>query len=162
MENKTYAGFWIRLAAYFIDNLILTVCIFTIMIPALLFSFIFPEDVGFTIFMLILAPCSVLLTFLYFTLFESSVLQATPGKLVVGIQVENARGERLSFGRAAGRFGGRMLCEMTNSIGYILVAFTTKKQGLHDLVVDTYVVHKHPESAPTVPLLKKTEQEKGN
>ncbi|MDZ7814527.1 MAG: RDD family protein [Planctomycetota bacterium] len=81
---------------------------------------------------------------LYYVLMECSPLQATLGKMMVGIQVVDGDGERISFLRSLGRnlmkiFISGQFC----FIGYIVAFFTEKKQSLHDLVASTYVVNKH-------------------
>lgn len=37
------------------------------------------------------------------------------------------------------RFVGYLVNSFTMGIGYLLIAFTSKKQGLHDLIAKTYV-----------------------
>ena len=77
---------------------------------------------------------------LYWSAMESSHLQATVGKRVLGLVVTDEAGYRLSFFRALGRFFGRLLCEMTFFLGYLLVFFSLKRQGLHDRLARTVVV----------------------
>ncbi|MED1741590.1 RDD family protein [Bacillus swezeyi] len=98
--------------------------------------------VGFLKVMGILASISFIVYFLYFTLMESSKWQATLGKKIMGIQVVEAEGERLSFGRAAGRFLARSFLSPILLIGYILAFFTEKRQALHDLLAGTIVIKK--------------------
>ena len=50
------------------------------------------------------------------------------------------QGQRISFGKATGRYFGQILSGMICFIGYIMVAFTEKKQGLHDMLAGTLVV----------------------
>lgn len=76
---------------------------------------------------------------LYFTVAESSRRQATFGKRMVGLRVDEA-GQRISFARANGRFWSKQLSALTLGIGYIACAFTRRKQALHDLMSGCYVV----------------------
>ena len=78
----------------------------------------------------------------YFILLESSRLQATFGKLLVGIKVVDLSGKRISFARATGRFFAKILSGQVLLIGYWLAAFTERKQTLHDLLAGTLVVTK--------------------
>jgi len=80
------------------------------------------------------------ITFFYFSSFESSRFQATPGKIVLGIRVTDSVGGRLSFWRAAGRYMNKYISNMTLLIGYLMAAFTPKKQALHDELADTLVI----------------------
>jgi len=76
---------------------------------------------------------------LYEALMESSSYQATLGKMVCGMKVTDLYGNRISFGRATGRHFAKILSAMLLGVGYIMVAFTERKQGLHDLLAGTLV-----------------------
>jgi uncharacterized RDD family membrane protein YckC len=76
---------------------------------------------------------------LYFAIMESSSIQATVGKLAVGVVVTDLNGERISFLRATGRYFAKILSAMILMIGYIMVGFTERKQGLHDMIASTLV-----------------------
>jgi uncharacterized RDD family membrane protein YckC len=70
----------------------------------------------------------------------SSDRQATVGKIAVGLKVTDLYGQRISFARATGRHFAKILSAMVLFIGYIMVAFTERKQGLHDILAGTLVV----------------------
>ena len=78
---------------------------------------------------------------LYFALFESSAWQATVGKLALGIRVTDMEGRRISFGRALGRYLAKILSFIILFVGVIMVAFTQRKQGLHDIMCGTLVLN---------------------
>lgn len=140
-----HAGFWMRVGAYMLDGIILSV-------PALILYFllILPVGLGPTgvperawpivVFYLALIPGQ----WLYFALFESSRFQATPGKMVLGIVVTDIRGERIGFGRASGRYFAKIISGMIFYIGFMMAGWTARKQGLHDLIAETCVVRKLP------------------
>ena len=69
--------------------------------------------------------------------------QATFGKAALGLVVIDGGGHRISFLRATGRWLGKLLSWATFGIGFYLIQFTEKKQGLHDLIADTFVVYKN-------------------
>ncbi|AZK49181.1 RDD family protein [Paenibacillus lentus] len=95
------------------------------------------------VFVVLLTMASgILLPWLYYAILESSKLQGTFGKKALGIIVVDQNFERVSFGRASGRFWSRILSYLTLHVGYIMAAFTKKKQALHDLIAKTYVVNK--------------------
>jgi len=71
---------------------------------------------------------------------ESSVWQATLGKKTLGLRVTDLQGNRISFGRASGRFFGRIISGLTLFIGYIMAGFTEKKQALHDIIASCLVI----------------------
>jgi len=79
---------------------------------------------------------------LYFALMESSNRMATLGKMAIGIKVTDLNGNRVSFGRATGRYFARILSGMILMIGYIMAGFTQKKQALHDTMASCLVVLK--------------------
>ncbi len=122
-----YAGFWKRLAAFIIDTII-------IIIASLIIEVIAGNSGGARLILLVGA-------WLYFALMESSKYQATLGKMVLGIKVADVHGNKLSFGRATGRYFGKILSELTIYAGFIMAGFTTHKQALHDLLTDAVVVN---------------------
>jgi uncharacterized RDD family membrane protein YckC len=142
---QPYAGFWWRVLAYFIDAIILNVATSTI-------SGVFGLGIGLSLSaietgqesiasagMLIGIVVTFVLQWLYFALMESSPMQATLGKLVVGVAVTDLHGDRITFARATGRYFAKILSGIVLLIGYIMVAFTERKQGLHDVLAGTLV-----------------------
>jgi len=88
----------------------------------------------------------ILVTFalgwLYYALMESSKNQGTLGKMALGLKVTDMEGNRVSFGRATGRYFGKIISGMIMMIGYILAGLTEKKQALHDIMASCLVVKK--------------------
>ena len=123
----SYAGFWKRLLASIIDVLVT-------MVPMLIVTSIIGE-VSSNIL-------SVLVGWLYFALMESSNYQGTLGKLALGIKVTDMEGQPISFGRASGRHFAKFISSIILCIGYLMVAFTEKKQGLHDMMASCLVVNR--------------------
>lgn len=82
----------------------------------------------------------ILLMWLYYAFLESSSWQGTIGKKAVGLRVTDMNGNRISFGRATGRYFGMILSGVICFIGWIMIAFTEKKQGLHDMLAGTLVL----------------------
>ena len=78
----------------------------------------------------------------YFAVLESSRWMGTVGKQALRIKVTDLGGRRISFGRARGRFFGKILSGQTLLIGYLMAAFTSKRQTLQDLIAGTVVVNK--------------------
>ncbi|MBI5477077.1 MAG: RDD family protein [Ignavibacteriales bacterium] len=146
-----YAGFWRRFLAYIIDQMVMGVLGIFIVIPFLammgigLWNEEFDPSVGFLIW-LIGAYLTMILTviigeWLYYALMES-MKGATLGKMALGIKVTDIQGNRISFGRATGRYFGKILSGLTLSIGYIMAAFTQQKQALHDILARCLVIVK--------------------
>lgn len=86
----------------------------------------------------------IAVSWLYFSLFESSEKQATPGKMAVGLVVTDLSGDRLGFGQATGRHFSKIISSLTLFIGYLAPLWTIKKQALHDIVSSCLVIEGVP------------------
>lgn len=153
-----YAGFWRRLAAYLIDGALLMVAALAMLAPfggLLAVLHVSGDEVRENPFVLLSAGLmlvglivgGLLGRWFYFSSFESSEWQATPGKRLLGMYVADENGKRLSSGRATIRYFARFLNHITFGIGYVLIAFSPRKQGLHDIVASTVVIQR-----PRVPI----------
>jgi uncharacterized RDD family membrane protein YckC len=95
-------------------------------------------------FVFLLATASLVLTWLYHALMESSEWQATLGKKALGLVVTDMAGQRVSFGRSTGRHFGKIITNMVPLlIGYIMAGFTAKKQALHDMLAGCLVLRRN-------------------
>lgn len=94
---------------------------------------------------------SAVVTWLYYALMESSARQATLGKMALGIIVTDIEGRRIGFGKATGRHFAKILSALILGIGFLMVAFTQRKQGLHDILAGTLVIRGQAPSVPSVP-----------
>jgi uncharacterized RDD family membrane protein YckC len=156
-----YAGFWLRFVASLLDGLIigLPTVIFGLIIllttgaSTFLKNFIGqsgnsdPDSAIVFTFVATISTILVLLfvgSWLYFALFESSSWQATPGKRVLNLVVTDFFGNRISFGRATGRFFAKEFLSgrLTVYVGYILAGVTERKQALHDMIASTLVLRR--------------------
>jgi uncharacterized RDD family membrane protein YckC len=158
-----YAGFGQRLLAFIIDGIIIGIVYTVILTPIMtviglgiaseaqnMQSMTEDEAAAATVGMVgsILAVVGTAIVaiyaiqLLYYSIMESSKLQASVGKLAMGIKVVDLNGNRVSFGTAFIRAIGKILSGMIMYIGYLMAAFTEKKQGLHDMIASTLVVKK--------------------
>lgn len=85
---------------------------------------------------------TILAIWLYYALFESSGMQATPGKMIMGMKVTDADGDQIGFGMATGRYLGKLIAGFLLGLPYITALFTSKKQAMHDLIAGTIVINK--------------------
>ena len=146
-----YAGFWNRVAAAIVDFIVTAVGSGLILGPVFV-VIVFSgagrsgDPDGMQTLLPVIQGISQIVSlvggWLYFDLMESSQFQGTLGKLAVQIKVTDLQGNRLTFGRATGRHFGKIVSGTILLIGYIMVAFTEKKQGLHDLMAGCLVVRK--------------------
>lgn len=149
-----YAGFLKRFAAAVIDSTLLSVVsgLLILLVMALFgASKVWTPD-AYSNGLFAGAPLLIILVMwggqaVYYTWMTSSSLQATLGKMAVGIKVVRSRGDTLSTGRSLGRFVAYIgLTFITCYTALIVSAFmsglTARKQGLHDMMVDSLVVDK--------------------
>ena len=146
--SERYGGFWIRVLAYIVDGIILNI-VFWLLVTIFgidMFGGMLDSDpaamaaasgamgwVNLAGFVIALA---------YSAGFHSSSLQATPGKLLVKLKVTDSGGQRISMLRAIGREFARYLSGIILLIGFIMVAFTDRKRGLHDMMAGTLVTYR--------------------
>ncbi|MCF8413265.1 MAG: RDD family protein [Melioribacteraceae bacterium] len=162
-----YAGFWKRFAAYLIDSFLLFIVKTILFVPFWIFTAGFWINLGnwkgteeyvsvsrnfndpqnFTqlivviLILIFLGTIFFLIQWLYFAIMESSKHQATVGKIVLRIKVTDIFDRRISFGKASGRFFGKILSGLFLMFGFIMAAFTEKKQALHDMLASCLVVN---------------------
>ena len=151
-----YAGFWLRFMAILIDSIVVGAGARILLFPffaalGLRMAFfhhwpVAPMDPGEILALLgamiwLIAIMSVV-KWLYFALLESSAWQATLGKKALGLMVTDLEGYRISFGRASGRFFGKLISTLILWIGFMMAGFTEKKQALHDMMAGTLVTRK--------------------
>jgi len=121
-----YAGFWMRFAAFIIDAIIL-------MIPNGIIE-VTVEGAGPQLLL------RLVISALYFVGFWLLNDGATPGKMALGIKVQMANGGPIDAGPAVLRWIGYYVSLVILLIGYIMIAFTPQKRGLHDYIAGTVVV----------------------
>ncbi len=156
--SKDYGGFWIRLLAYIIDCAIVQMAQMFVISPLLgYFGFTYgtfdegdfdgmsgtEAAVFLAAFISVIGGIAILTTaiqILYFSLMNSSSRQATVGKMILGLKITDTDGRRINFGRALLREMAKILSGFLFMIGYIMAAFTEKKQALHDIIASTIVV----------------------
>jgi uncharacterized RDD family membrane protein YckC len=163
---SSYAGFGHRLVAYMIDGIITGIIYTAVLTPILtVLGLQIASDVqdassmntmteeeatsaivglaGSIIGMVMMAVIAVYaIQILYYSIMESSRYQASLGKMAMGIKVVDLDGNRISFRTALLRAIGKILSQSIMWIGFIMAAFTDRKQGLHDIIAGTLVVKK--------------------
>jgi len=155
--NVTYAGFWLRFVAYVLDSLIIGFAVMVLFVP---FFFLMggvsiletlprgrvervdpAQFMAFLTLALTLFALSSVAKWLYFAYLESGEKQATWGKQALGIYVTDLAGQRITFGRATGRFFGKIVSGLIPlGIGFIMAGFTERRQALHDMIASTLVL----------------------
>lgn len=145
-----YAGFWIRLCAFAIDWMILLAATVLLFIPLAILAgigqaVVIPAPFEFGLIWSIGSSYCweiIVIHWLYFALMESSAWGATFGKRALGISVTDMNGNRIGFARATGRYFAKYLSAFIMMLGYVMAAFTSKKQALHDMIAETVVMRR--------------------
>jgi uncharacterized RDD family membrane protein YckC len=133
--SPAFGGFWIRFLAYVVDALIVGAGCVVIAVAAGLAGEVFAL---LATLVLLFGPI------LYFVALHASARQATYGKALVGLRVADSGGNRISFLRSLGRELAKIISAFPLMIGFLLAAFTQRKQALHDMVASTVVVRDSP------------------
>ena len=141
-----YAGFWWRVLASLLDGVLSQI---VALILGLILGFAFglvmaiggsdEETIGL-VSGLLGTVLGILVQWLWFTVPESSAWQGSLGKKLLGIKVTDEQGQRIGFGRANARYWGKLVSTITLGVGFLMVAFTRRKQGLHDIIAGTLLV----------------------
>jgi uncharacterized RDD family membrane protein YckC len=128
------AGFWLRVVALIVDNALLLILCGAMLMGA--------ANVGGPELIVPAYWLWVGITFLYWPVLESTALRATIGKAMVGLVVADVDGGRLSFVRSLLRNLAKIISSIPFGIGFLLAAFTNRKQALHDLITKAVVLRK--------------------
>jgi uncharacterized RDD family membrane protein YckC len=157
-ESAQYCGFWIRFGARMLDSLILFSLTFPLSMinQVVLFHFYpltgpearmgrFEDTSQLGLFLSIESAfilVSLILSFAY-EVFFGGRFGGTPGKLLLRMRIVRSDFSRLTYGRAAIRFFGKMLSDLTLYVGYIMVGFDPQRRALHDYIADTRVIKRN-------------------
>ncbi len=169
-RSVTLAGFWRRFIAYVID--VIVVSFATVLALAVVGGLLFlvlplsvsdltggdptaalADGIGVVfgirayaawqlLQMLFLTPLWI--GWLYFALMESSANSATLGKMAMNIVVSDRYGRRITFERATGRYFAKIISNFTFGVGYIMAAFSSRKQALHDIISGCLLLYRGP------------------
>jgi uncharacterized RDD family membrane protein YckC len=152
----SYAGFWKRFVAYLIDAILLCIVSMVLFVPLLsmiglgaLGNMLQDESdpsAGYIFALVGTYMVTIVAIFvagwLYYALMESSSKGATLGKMALGLRVTDLQGNNISFGRATGRYFGKILSGLILYVGFLMAGFTQQKQALHDILSGCLVVNK--------------------
>ena len=145
IQPYPFKGFWIRFVAALIDGIFLTIIVILLAVFSLLFfGATLGEGAGIGMFFLVLI-LAILATILYKPIMEASDYQGTLGKYALGMKIVDQNGQRITMTSSFLRtilyiIGAQafLLC-----LGLVMIGFTEYKQGLHDILANTYVVTNH-------------------
>lgn len=139
-DEEKPAGFWLRLVAYIIDVIIIGSINGILLSPLLFVNEGTPIEISFWTLNGII---SIIVYYAYF-LILTKTFQQTLGKMIVGIKVVGEENENLTW---ADLFFREVVGRIIHNVFFILkllyltIVFTNKKQGIHDMIANTRVVH---------------------
>lgn len=145
-DNQVNAGFFVRLAAYLIDTLIVGVALLIVELPFTISSWVSPDNIVVRDFIFEYSISDIVLyvlRVLYFIILTYRT-GATIGKRLLHIRVVSAEDRELTLWEVIYRETvGRFLSALIINVGYFMVIVHGEKRGLHDLMADTKVVYCH-------------------
>ena len=130
MANPRYGGFWMRLLAAILDS-------FIIGIPAIIIQLAIIFITGMQSLQYVISLALVVLV-----VYLEGMKGGTPGKLILGMRIVNQNGDYIGIPSAILRYIGKFVSALIIGIGFLMIAWDSKKQGLHDKIAKTYVVRK--------------------
>src|SRR5439155_3715301 len=147
--QPAYAGFWLRLAAYLIDFMLLSVVELVLALGYLLMNqdlkalLVVRPDTYSTLLVVVylvanVAPVWSAVGWAYFAVLESSPLQGTVGKHALGLYVTDARGDPIGFRRATLRYWRKPVSDPTLAVRSIMATFTPRTQPLQRPLADSH------------------------
>ena len=151
--SDDYAGFWLRVVAFVIDSIVLSVLYLLVIIP--LYDALLPPAAiamdpdlpaqGQSLFDQVLKPdvsllILIVVAIVYYAIMEASRHQGSLGKLALELKVTDAQGGRLSFSKSVIRKASKLLSAALLLLGDLAAAFTRRKQALHDLIAGAFVL----------------------
>ena len=143
-RDTEYAGFWVRLAAYVIDSIIVFFgLLFVRLFLSGIMSVLSDTWIGGNILFHYTLKDILLYGFqvLYFILC-TYLTGTTLGKRAMNLRVVSADGQKLTILNVVYRETiGRFLCSLSVGIGYIIAGVDREKRGLHDILCDTRVIY---------------------
>lgn len=138
-QEYEYAGFWVRAGATIIDTILIMLITYPLLFSIYGWEYFNVDQSGF-----IAGPADFLVTWVlptFAVIMFWLKKQATPGKLAVSARVVDARtGQTMSIGQSIGRYFAYFVSALPLGLGYIWVAFDSKKQGWHDKLAGTVVI----------------------
>ena len=151
MEEKLFAGFWVRFFAGLLDFLFLMpffiILIYFFGIDDYAIMKINNDYFNYSTFSAVGHDNRIvnilyhIIYIAYLSYFVAGKKQATLGKRLMGIYVANRDGSKLTCQKSLARALASILTSMTLGLGFLIVAFTKEKTALHDIICNTRVFY---------------------
>jgi len=137
-REPQYVGFWKRLLAFFIDSLVILAVIIPLLLAVYGSQYFARTEPGFVgvwdVLIQVVLPMIAVIVFWRYR-------GATPGKMLLSAKIVDAK----TLGPpSTGQLIGRYFAYIVSSIfmlGFLWIAFDKRKQGWHDRLAGTAVIH---------------------
>ena len=137
IQERHYAGFWIRVGASIIDTIILLVVTTPILMGIYGTEYLSMHNESQGVWDVLLSYVFPAVAVIVFWIYRS----ATPGKIMLELKIIDAvSGNPLSTKQCIGRYFAYYVSILPLFLGIIWVAFDKQKQGWHDKLAGTVVV----------------------
>ena len=131
-QEQKYVGFWARLGAWFLDCILVIIFIF----PAFLVREFVNYYGGILLYWVLCILGHIIILVLWFT------KQASIGKMAFSVKIVDAKtGGVPTKGQLIGRYFAYLLSSLPLGLGFLWIAFDSKKQGWHDKLAGTAVIY---------------------
>lgn len=133
-QEPKYVGFWARFAAYFLDY---TLILIFSAVPSLILYCVSHNDLAMLVLINVL---SLLAHIMFLVLWFKK--QASIGQMAISAKIVDARtGGVPTKGQLIGRYFACFLSSLPLGLGFLWIAFDSKKQGWHDKLAGTAVIY---------------------
>ena len=143
-SQSIYAGFWGRFFAFLID-VVIVVIFLEIFLRAILGS---PQGSQENLAFRSNGLQNFAILTIYFVIMEISKWQGTVGKILLRIKVTDEYGNKVTFMKSLVRNVFKLLSAAILNMGFFMIGFTSRKQGLHDIIAHCFVVRKNVAETP--------------
>jgi uncharacterized RDD family membrane protein YckC len=142
LAGASYAGFWLRICATLVDVALLWLVEVGLVFVTWTIGLLplTEKEIGEGLGVFLVVIFWAFPSWPYFALAEASTAQATLGKRLFSLIVTDATGRRISRGRASARHWAKVLSYLPFFLGFVVIAFSERKRGLHDMVGGTLVL----------------------
>lgn len=141
-QNLNYAGFWMRVGAFVVDSILITLATYPLLIY--IYGWRYFDPVQNTTVPGFAGPMDFLITWML-PMLAIIILwkftQATPGKMAISAKIVDAKtGEKPTTGQLVMRYVGYFVSTLPLGLGLFWIAIDRRKQAWHDKMANTVVV----------------------
>ena len=142
-----YAGFGIRLAAKFLDALIVAT-VFVLPLAFWAHHKALTGDASWFVTLPFVSAAAYPLVYPFYSIFFVGRYGATPGKMLCKIRITDPKGRKLNYKTAVKRYFAEIFSTTLWGLGYLMAAFDGQRRTLHDRICKTRVVSKITKPGP--------------